>query len=295
MIEILFKEKELLKRIYIEISNICNVQCSYCPILDREKTVMNLEDFENTIKQSAPLADEICLHLMGEPLAHPNFKEIISLCEKYQTQIQITTNGLLLKRYEDLLIDCKFIRQVNFSLQAFKDNFPDRHLDQYLLPILNFVKEAQRRRPELYINFRLWNQESQEEDNTDIFEYIEKYFSIEINRNIEVGAIKSKRIWNRLYLHFDSRFEWPSLDSKHQGNQGRCNGVLNHIGILANGTVVPCCLDDKATINLGNCLEQPLEDILNNDRTTAMREGFLNGVLVEKLCQHCTFIKRFSK
>jgi radical SAM protein with 4Fe4S-binding SPASM domain len=256
---------------------------------------MNLTDFENTVKQAAPLAEEICLHLMGEPLAHPDFEKIITICEKYETQVQITTNGLLLKRYKDLLIHNKFIRQVNFSLQAFKDNFPDRHLDQYLLPILEFVKYSQDTRPELYINFRMWNQQSQQQDNSDIFEYIEKYFNIQINRNIEVGAIKSKRIWNRLYLHFDSRFEWPSLDATYQGKQGRCNGVLKHIGIHANGIVVPCCLDDKATIQLGNCFDEPLENILKNERTTAMREGFLNGVLVEELCQRCSFIKRFSK
>lgn len=256
---------------------------------------MSLQQFEKTIQQASPLAEEICLHLMGEPLAHPEFEKIIELCEKYKAQIQVTTNGLLLKKYQTLLTNSKIVRQVNFSLQAFKDNFPDRHLDQYLLPILEFVKGAHQVRPELYINFRMWNQLSQQEDNSDIFEYIEKYFDIEINRNIEVSAIKSKRIWNRLYLHFDSRFEWPSLDATYQGKQGRCNGVLSHVGIHADGVVVPCCLDDKATINLGNCLEESLESILNNDRTSAMREGFSNGVLVEDLCQRCSFIKRFSK
>lgn len=241
------------------------------------------------------MTHEICLHLMGEPLAHPKFIEILSLCKKYQAKVQITTNGLLLNRYAETLINSPIVCQINFSLQAFKDNFPNRALETYLLPVLKFVTKAQETRPELYINFRLWNQLSQASDNSDIFEYIENYFDIEINRNIEVGAIKSKKIWNRLYLHFDSRFEWPALDAPFQGEQGRCNGVLKHIGIHANGTVVPCCLDDKAVIKLGNCLEEPLQEILNNKRTQAMATGFLNNVLVEKLCQHCSYIKRFSK
>ena len=128
-----------------------------------------------------------------------------------------------------------------------------------------------------------------------MFQKIEAYFEVTINRNIEVGAIKSKNIWNRLYLHFDSRFEWPSFLNEHQGTQGRCHGAVSHIGIHADGTVVPCCLDKNAVINLGNIKEQSLAEIVASDRFTAMRNGFMNGVLVEKFCQHCTFINRFKK
>lgn len=261
---------------------------------------MSLVEFEKIIQEAAPLADEVCLHLMGEPLAHPRFCEILELCTKYRAKIQITTNGLLTKKYKDLLLSSTCIRQVNFSLQAFKDNFPNRSLDGYLRPILDFAREANELRPELYLNYRMWNQEAlnnlkRKNDNEELFRYIEQYFNIKINRNVEVGAIKSKRIWNKLYLHFDSRFEWPSTDLPIQGNQGRCNGILQHIGIHADGTVVPCCLDDKAVIKLGNSLETKLIDILSNKRTTQMREGFLNGRLVEDLCQRCTYIKRFNK
>ncbi len=288
-------DQKVLKRIYIEISNLCNVQCSFCPVVEKDKRIMSLDEFEKIVQQAVPLAEEICLHLMGEPLAHPQFLEILAICQKYQAQVQLTTNGILLNRYKAALLASTSIRQINFSLQAFKDNFPERSLDQYFLPILDFVRDAHDKRPLMYINFRLWNQNSRDADNSDIFAYIENYFDIIINRNIEVGAIKSKRIWNRLYLHFDSRFDWPSIDLKFQGKQGRCNGVLNHIGIHSDGVVVPCCLDKNAEIPLGNCKELSLEKILSNERTTAMREGFLNGVLVEKLCQHCTYINRFKK
>ncbi len=98
-----------------------------------------------------------------------------------------------------------------------------------------------------------------------------------------------------MYLHFDTRFEWPDLENKSFGSNGRCNGLIGHIGIQADGTVVPCCLDKEAILNLGNCLETPLSDILNDKRATEMRDGFNNGKLVEDLCKRCDFIKRFSK
>ncbi len=285
----------MFKKIYLEISNICNVQCSFCPVVEKDKKLMDIIEFESILKEVAPLAEIICLHLLGEPLAHPKFLEILAICEKYNTQIDLTTNGLLIKRYSERIINAKCIRQVNFSLQVFKDNFPDRDIEPYLLPIFEFAKSAHEIRPALYTNFRLWNQQSNESDNEDIFIKIESFFNIIINRNIETGAIKSKNIWNRLYLHFDSRFEWPSFLLPHQGTQGRCHGAVNHIGIHADGSVVPCCLDKDAAINLGNVKEQSLSDILNSERFIKMRDGFLNGVRVEEFCQHCTFIKRFDK
>lgn len=285
----------MFKRVYLEISNICNVQCSFCPLVEKDKKIMDLDDFEAILAQVAPLAEIVCLHLMGEPLAHPKFLQILEICEKYDTQIDLTTNGILIKKYSESLVHSKCIRQVNFSLQAFKDNFPNRDINPYLKPIFEFVKLAHATKPALYSNFRLWNQQSNDADNEDIFSKIEEYFEVTINRNIEVGAIKSKNIWNRLYLHFDSRFEWPSFLLPHQGTQGRCHGAVNHIGIHADGSVVPCCLDKNAAIRLGNVKEQSLSDILNGERFINMRNGFLNGVLVEDFCQHCTFINRFKK
>lgn len=293
-----FQEITLLDRIYIEISNLCNVQCSFCPVVEMDKKVMSLSEFESILIQAAPKAKEICLHLMGEPLAHPQITQILELCEKYQTKIQLTTNGLLLPKYKDTLLRTSIIRQINFSLQAFKDNFPNRSLDTYLLPLLKFVEEVNYTRPDLYINFRLWNQDSQDSqdsDNEDIYVYIERYLDININRNIEVGAIKSKKIWNKLYLHFDSRFEWPALDLPYQGEEGRCHGLLKHIAIHSNGDVSPCCLDKEAIINLGNAHQSSLTEILDSPRASLIREGFLNNKLCEELCQKCSYINRFKK
>ncbi|MFH1061490.1 MAG: SPASM domain-containing protein [Candidatus Omnitrophota bacterium] len=285
----------MFKRVYLEISNICNLQCSFCPVVEKDKKSMSQAEFEAILKQVAPLTEIVCLHLMGEPLAHPQFAQILEVCEKHNTKIDLTTNGILINKYKEMIVGSKCISQVNFSLQAFKDNFPNQDIDSYLTPIFEFVKFGHKVRPALYTNFRLWNQESNDPDNEEILIKTEKYFDIKINRKIEVGAIKSKNIWNRLYLHFDSRFEWPSFDLPQQGTQGRCNGILNHIGILVDGSVVPCCLDKNAAINLGNIKQQSLADIINSSRFTAMRAGFLNGVLVEKFCQHCNFINRFKK
>jgi radical SAM protein with 4Fe4S-binding SPASM domain len=285
----------MFKRVYIEISNICNLQCSFCPVVDRDNKILEIDAFKKILKQVAPITEEACLHLMGEPIAHPNFAQIISICCDLNVPIQLTTNGVVIEQKKKILLENNSIRQINFSIQSYKDNFPDRSLKDYLLPIFDFTKELYQRRPEVYVNYRLWNMADQEEpDNEEFFNLLESYFNIEVNRRVQVEAIKSKKIKDRLYLHFDSRFEWPSLDLPLLGTKGRCHGLISHIGIHADGTVVPCCLDKEALITLGNCLEKDLASILNSDRALAMEHGFKNNNLVEDLCQRCPYIRRFN-
>jgi len=256
---------------------------------------MSVADFHHILKEVMPLTGEVCLHVTGEPLVHPNFLEMLGLCEKMQIKVQLTTNGLLLESVENALLKSPAIRQINFSLQALMDNFPDRKIANHLLPFLDFIKRGCALRPEMYFNLRLWNQGYHVFENAEVFDIVEKYFQIIIKRTVDVGGIKSKRIWNRLYLHFDSRFDWPSLDNQYLGEVGTCKGLVDHIGVLSNGEVIPCCLDKDGVISLGNCLKEPLENILNSKKANRMREGFKKGVLVETLCQHCSYIRRFTK
>ena len=285
----------MFKRIYIEISNVCNLHCSFCPAVERENKVLAVTDFEKMLKQAAPITEEICLHIMGEPFCHPHLNEIIKICELYNSKIQLTTNGLSISKFSDVVLNSPSIRQINFSVQCFKDNFPDKDINDYLLEILNFSVLANQLRPDVYINLRLWNIGETLDNNEDIFLFVEDFFKIKINRSVDVASIKSKKIWNKLSLHFDSRFEWPSLKTPLVSAEGTCHALKGHIGILADGTVVPCCLDKEGQIPLGNCLTQSLDPILMSARAVKMRRGFDDGALVEELCQHCSYIKRFSK
>ena len=286
----------MLDRLYIEISNICNLQCSFCPEVERDKNVMSPSDFEKILIQALTQAKQICLHLMGEPTAHPQFDQIIKLCEKYEAKVILTTNGTLLKRHQELLAS-KSISQINFSVHSFRDNFSDKELHSYLLPILEFSRELHQRNPETYINYRLWNlgaNDLAEKANDDVYDLVERYFDVKINRRQGSGRFKSKKIWNRVYFHFDSRFEWPSPDRPLISENGTCHALSSHAAIHADGTVVACCLDKEARLDLGNAHKQSLSEIFNSERATKMRQGFSKGELVEDLCRRCDYITRFK-
>ena len=96
-----------------------------------------------------------------------------------------------------------------------------------------------------------------------------------------------------LNVNKDNLFQWPDLNSAKKNN-AFCHGLKTHIGILVDGTVVPCCLDGEGIINLGNIFEESLSNILNNNRTMNVIKGFENNKCVEELCSRCAFKNRFN-
>ena len=289
--------KKRFQKVHIEISNICNLQCSFCPEVIRSKKIMDLPLFEKVVEQVAPLTSQIALHLMGEPLLHPKLEEFLNLCEKHGTPIFFTSNGSLLTDKRATLLLHPIIRQVNFSLHSFPDNYPDKDPSEYLEKIFRFTEDAFQQRPDLYLNYRLWNLQDTKmstPQNRVMHEMIEERFKVKIEPSIDVRVQKSKKLLNRLYLHFDTEFTWPALDLPLIGTKGTCYGLDSHFGILAEGTVVPCCLDKEGKIPLGDANTTPIAEILDSEKAKAILKGFKERKLLDPLCQRCNYVTRFN-
>lgn len=286
----------MFQKIYMEISNICNLQCTFCPAVEREKAVLGEPELRSYLEQIRPHAERVCFHVMGEPLGHKQFPRFVEIANEMGVRIEITTNGTLLNAANQHALLNPAVIQVNFSVQSFFDNFPGADPQAYFQKLLHFADEARKQRPDLYVNYRLWNLESSllnDQRNEVFLCELEKRFAVKINRVVDPGFNKSKKLVDRLYLHFDSRFEWPGSSDIESTTKGTCYGTRTHIAIHANGTVVPCCLDKEAKIPLGSLQNQSLEEILASSRFTTMRTGFEQGRLVEPFCQKCTYIERF--
>jgi len=288
------------RRVYLEISNICNLQCPFCPEVERGKKVMAPDFFRMALTAVAPHTEEVCLHLMGEPLGHPHFAAIVAICSDLNTPVNVTTNGLLIVGERRRLLLSPIVRQVNISVHSFQANFRGKDVGLYMERIFEFTRQAETERPDLYINYRLWDLGSAdlagEAENVDVRRAIEDEFGVSFEAlDVNPRRKKGYRLRGRVYVNLDSRFEWPSMSRPVRGETGTCHGLSGHIGIHADGTVVPCCLDKEAVINLGNIGEQSLPEILGSPRARAMREGFERNVLTEDLCRRCTFIKRFDR
>ena len=112
----------MFKKIYIEITNICNLKCKFCPDTKRLKKSMSINDFEKIIKKIYPYTKLVCLHVKGEPLLHNDLENILKVLEQYNLKTNITTNGTLIKNKLDILKKSNSVRQINFSIHSITQN-----------------------------------------------------------------------------------------------------------------------------------------------------------------------------
>ncbi len=284
-------------RVHIEVTNICGLACSFCPPKLQPSKTMPLPFFEKVLKQLHGYTKELAFHVMGDPLTLSNLHEYLDLSHREGFEVTLTTSGYYLKKTSFETLFHPAVRQVNISLNSFNKNSLNLTFDDYMDSVLALCAAKLARHPKPFINLRLWNFDeacSEAEFNTMLFERLTSFFDIPLNvEELYANRLKSVRLASKILLHFDSYFEWPSLNSTHD-TQGTCYGLKSHIGILANGTVVPCCLDGEGVIELGDLNTTALADVLASERAVAMREGFKEGKAVEELCRRCSYKDRFS-
>jgi len=284
-------------RIYIELTNVCGLSCSFCPTKELPSKEMDLVFFESVIAQAKSYTKEIACHVVGDPLTQSNLGDYLDIIHKYKMKALLTTSGYFLKKhsYDTLFHPC--VKQINISLNSFNKNDTSLTFEQYINPILNLCEEKLKQEKDLFINLRVWNLDtimSERTFNETLFSKLSTTFQTAMSlETIYKERPKSIRLATKILVHFDNYFEWPSLNNKVYGD-GTCQGLQSHIAILASGKVVPCCLDCDGVIELGDLHEQTLDSILNEERATTMLNGFRENRAVEELCQKCSYKDRFN-
>ena len=281
------------KQIYIEITNICNLNCSFCPKNCRPKRFMTVEEFDTITDEIAPLTDTVCLHLMGEPLLHPNIKEIFEICNKKNLNVYLTTNGTLIKQNLDLL-KSGCAKKISVSLHSFEANKNISTLNSYLEDTICSCKEISDK-SQTYIEFRLWNETSDKNAkntlNKDIIEKINQTFDTNLTTKNSHQHIS---LTDKVYISFADVFDWPiDTENKEKNCVKFCYALRSHFGILCDGTVVACCLDSEGKLALGNIFKDKIADILNTPRAKNIYKGFTDRNTTEDFCKTCTYANKF--
>lgn len=309
------KTLKKFKKIYIEITNVCNLACSFCPQTKRKPMFMSLETFEKILKEIKGYTQYIYFHVKGEPLLHPEIDKFLDLSFQYGFKVNITSNGTLINNVKDKIIAKPALRQINLSLHSFygsenigvpeknsEENLEENSeepLKEYLQGIFKFTFEALEK-SNIIIAYRLWNLDKGNASNIDInknshiIEALENAFDLDYkieDKLIKSGGIK---LSERVYLNQDYEFKWPGMAETNLGKEGFCYGLRTQAAILADGTVVPCCLDGEGIIDLGNIKEKSFSEIIEGERANKIFDGFSNRQVVEELCQRCGFRQRFQ-
>lgn len=284
------------KRIYVEITNVCNLNCDFCPKTSRKPEFMGTELFEKILNEVGDYSRYIYFHVMGEPLLHPDIETFLDLCGQYGFFANITTNGTLIGKLKEKIISKQALRLINFSLHSFEANISDCKIDNYLDEILTFVKETKNKNPKLISCFRLWNikKDNQGFDNQHILRKIEKFFALpERIKEIPLTG-NGIKVSENVYVNQAECFDWPDMQIEDLTTKGSCLGLRDQSAILVDGTVVPCCLDSEGTISLGNIKKTSFSQIINGKRALDLYEGFRSRKLVEPLCRKCGYRSRFK-
>jgi len=282
----------------VEITNICNLKCSFCPPKNLPNQTMSLEKFDDLNKQLKDVTNELAYHIVGDPLVLSNLQEYLEISKKNRLKVNITTtaNNLNETHFESLMNET--IRQINFSINSYNANSHKKTLKEYLEPILNFCEYAKEKRQHFFINLRIWNldeSQSAREFNKNVFDFVNEKFNCKIDiEKIYKEKPKNIKIDRMIFFNFDDYFNWPSLNNEFVSNKGFCYGLDSHFGVLSSGTVVPCCLDKDGIVNLGNTNTTRLKDILTSKKVKDIQNGFKNGEVIEELCQKCDYRKRFD-
>lgn len=270
------------KKAFLEITNVCNLKCDFCHGTKREKSFISEADFRTAALKLRSFSEYLYFHLMGEPLLHPKLKNFFEIAHKIGYKVIITTNGTLLKQKEDVLLSSPALHKVSISLHCYEANNIGIPLDEYLENCFSFCEKASQNG--IISVMRLWNIGGKEDLNEYILNKMRSFFGSEWKEIYSGYKIKEK-----LFLEWGEKFDWPDIGGEYVSENHSCYGLRDQVGVLCDGTVVPCCLDADGAIPLGNIFQSTLEEILSSKRATELKKSFQTRKICEELCKKCGY------
>ena len=281
--EVLFlypKASFMITRCYLEITNICTLSCKFCPKTDRTKHRMTLDEFNQLTDKLVGQVKFLYFHLMGEPFLHPQLAEFVKIARQKGFIPVLTTNGTLLPKAGEV-IDAR-PHKIQISLHSHEGNGKENP-EQYIHEVMTFAQEAASKG--ILIVLRLWNQGGYDSTNDHILDLMAQYQP----RPWE-SCRNGWKLADHLYIEYDRMFEWPDADhSEYEASDVFCYALRNQLGVLVDGTVVPCCLDHNGDIALGNLYHQSIDEIMASPRAKAIYDGFTKHEATEPLCRRCGY------
>ncbi len=278
--------KDIYNKAYLEITNVCNLSCSFCKGTDREKAFMSEENFVIAATKLRQVTSYIYFHILGEPTLHPKLSRFLEICSELGFKVIITTNGTLLPKVWDILLSSLALHKVNISLHALEAN-EKISFDEYLDGCAGFAERMSKTGRICVL--RLWNGDCDGKYgsgrlNEGIISRLEENFP----REMWSENTKGYRLSDKLFLEFAERFEWRESDDDEKV---RCYGLRDQIGVLVDGRIVPCCIDCDGAITLGNIFTDDILNVINSPLAKQMAQGFKNGKAVHPYCKKCGFVR----
>ena len=269
-----------MKRIYLEITNSCNLDCAFCSY-EKGNKFMDIDKITDTLNQIKPICNYVYLHILGEPLLHPDFRLILDYLDALDMNLQLVTNGTLLYRYPDIL-DHKCLRKLSISIHSINNQNVE---NKYFEVIDDLIKNNKNKNIEL----RFYDLDNLDEKLNAYLNYLKKQYEFK-----DTSKNNSYHLIDNVYVYFEKLFKWPDINDEYISDVGTCHGAIDMIGINADLDVCICCLDPKAYNLIGNLNKNGLKEILESDEYKRYVSSFKNNKIISKLCKRCSYRLRFK-
>lgn len=242
---------------------------------------MAIDDIRNIIKQIRKHCNYIYLHVLGEPLLHPDFNEILEILDQEEMKLQLVTNGTLLGSYPNLLKH-SCLRKISISLHSIRDLEIERN---YFETINRLIEDN----GNSILELRFYDYDHLSADLKGYYEELRGKYGLK-----PTGMKNCFFLKENTYILYNEFFDWPMINDPPIGDKGYCLGGKEMIAILNNGDVTLCCLDPKGHNSIGNIFKTSLDEILNEKRYLDYLASINKRRLIFDLCTRCSYRLRFG-
>lgn len=269
-----------MKKIYLEITNACNLDCPFCTIA-KGNSFMSMKDFDDYTDQIKEYTDYIYLHVLGEPLLHPQFDEFLNILDEKELKLQLVSNGVLLDKHPDLLSH-KCLRKLSVSIHSVNSvDVPE----SYFETIDRLIEEEH----SCSVELRFYDLKNLDEKIRNYHDSLKKRYPF-----IQTSRPDSFKLKEKTYVYYEELFRWPDMNDEELPEEGLCHGISEQLAILSDGTVTSCCLDPRGINAFGNLKKDPLKKILESDKYLKAYDDLMAHKLSLSLCRHCSYRLRFG-
>lgn len=272
----------MIKRVYLEITDACNLNCPYCQA-NKNNHFMAVKDIYRCLDEIKTITPYVYLHIGGEPLLHPFFDDILHYCDEHGLLVQLVTNGTRLSRFP-ALTQHQSLRKIAVSIHAV-DKI--KIADDYFITVNKLIEEIALKN-QASLELRFVDYENLKGNALRYHQYLQDNYPFTATSHHD-----SFKIAPKVYVSHKELFEWPDINSPVYECYGTCKGAKEMLGIKWNGDVVICCLDHAGHTVIGSINDRSLKVILDTEKYQKIKTGFANNRLELELCRHCTYRKRF--
>ena len=278
--------------LYLEPSGLCNFKCKFCPqYLDPDaliKDMMGLETYLKVIQDIEEFPQNLkVLRFIGtgEPLLNkdlPIFAQIARKSRKIE-RIELTSNASLFNSQIANAI-CPYLDKIIISIEGLNDESYLEFAGTAIKfnKIVDNVRQLYESSGQCEIYVKIHSSAIRNQSDKDLF--LDTFLPVSDKAFIENLVNLWPETESKLSSKSNARYGGGVISKKV------CAQIFKSMMINANGDIVPCCVDFKRKLMIGNVMSQSLLSIWKSD---SLRELRLKHLCFNKdkisVCKDCSY------